>query len=183
MRHLIMVTSLVAQALGATTGIAQSIPVDSGKQVQAASRAGQPPLAVPGAFVRVTHSAVCCSSPLIGDLVSVDVDSLTIAPKMRSVSTASATLAKTSIVSLDVRRRVGSHKGVGALVGLLVGTVGGAVAGYSTACSHCDGDYRPVGALFGGVGGLFLGMIAGAIVGYTQPRYEWTPGRVANDTR
>lgn len=41
----------------------------------------------------------------------------------------------------------------------------GAVIGYSSACARCDGDWRPLGAIGGGVLGGLTGLLAGILVG------------------
>ncbi|MDB4898228.1 MAG: hypothetical protein JWN53_36 [Gemmatimonadetes bacterium] len=135
------------------------------------------PLVMPGALVRIAHTATYCRSPVVGDFVSADADSVTIVSRARNDSLPCARLGRTSIVSFDVGRRVGEHKAVGAVSGLLVGATAGSILGWSTSCSHCDGDYRAFGAVAGGVAGGLLGVIVGTVVGAFQPHYEWSPVR------
>lgn len=140
------------------------------------------PLAVPSAFVRVAHSAVCCRSPLSGDLVSLDGDSLTIAPRMRGSSNARATLARKSIASLDVGVRVGQRKAAGAPRGLIIGALAGALVGYVAGSADGSG-YGAYGAVFVGAGGAVLGLLVGTVYGSTQTHYEWIPVQPAIDRR
>ena len=59
--------------------------------------------------------------------------------------------------------------GRGAALGFLAGVGLGALLGYESACSRCDGDWRPLGAIYGGfwggLGGALLGLAFGSRVG------------------
>ena len=137
------------------------------------------PVVSPGALVRITHTAICCGSPVVGTLVSIEPDSLRLVDPFRlQASKPRAVLPRSSVVSIDIGRRLGAQKGEGATVGLLVGALAGGAIGFATACAHCDGDWRPLGALVGGVGGGLLGLIVGTAVGASRPHYEWTPARL-----
>jgi len=137
------------------------------------------PVVSPGALVRITHTAACCSSPVIGTLVSLGPDSLRIVDPFRlQASKPRAVLPRNAVVSIDVGRRLGAHKANGAALGLIAGVLAGATIGYVTACSHCDGDWRPLGAVIGGTGGGLLGAIFGTAIGSTMPHYEWTPAQL-----
>ena len=49
----------------------------------------------------------------------------------------------------------------GAGLGFLTGVALGALIGYESGCSRCDGDWRPLYAIYGG----FFGGLGGALVG------------------
>lgn len=126
----------------------------------------------PETRLRVWHNdKACCASPVIGTLVNYDADSLRLRVSTQPQPLA---LSRVSIDRIESERQAG-HAGSGALIGLAVGTVTGAIIGYSTACSHCDGDWRPLGALFGGAVGAVAGTLAGIIVGVGIRRDIWDP--------
>lgn len=131
-------------------------------------------LAVSGARVRIAHIAPCCQSPLIGDLVAIDGDSLTIAPRVRGSEATATTIARRSVVSLEVWKRVGAHKALGVVIGSLVGGLTGAVVARNS-CSRCDPEFRPFVTTVTTLGGGLLGSIVGTLVGYNIPHEEWTP--------
>jgi hypothetical protein len=137
------------------------------------------PVVAPGSFVRVAHTALCCRSPLTGTLVSVDTDSLRIWPGRPGSAKTVAIVPRTAITSIEIGQHVGEHKAVGALDGSVIGALTGGLIGYATACAHCDGDWRPFGALVVGGGGAIVGLFVGTAIGATRPHYEWTPARLA----
>jgi hypothetical protein len=133
------------------------------------------PVASPGALVRITHTAACCSNPIVGTLVSIEPDSLRLVDPFRlQASKPRAVLPRTAVVSIDVGRRVGAHKANGAALGLLIGVLAGAVIG-SQGTTH---EFRSLGAFLGGAGGGVLGLVVGTVVGATMPNYEWTPAQL-----
>jgi hypothetical protein len=125
-----------------------------------------------GVRVRVWHhSSACCVSPVIGTLVNYDVDSLRLrVPAQPQL----LVFARASIDSLQSARRA-TRTGRGALIGLGIGAVSGGIFGFSTTCSHCDGDWRGFGMLVGGGAGAILGVFSGAMIGTFFRRDVWDP--------
>ncbi|GAC1657339.1 MAG: hypothetical protein NVS4B3_23770 [Gemmatimonadaceae bacterium] len=83
-----------------------------------------------------------------------------------------------TIDRLELQRLSGSrwgHVAVGATLGLVGGALVGGAIGYNTTCAHCDGDLRPLGALFGGAEGGLLGSLIGGFIGASRPTYRWAP--------
>jgi hypothetical protein len=133
------------------------------------------PVVSPGALVRITHTATCCGSPVVGTLVSIEPDSLRIVDPFRlQANKPRAVLPRSAVASIDVGRRLGAHKADGAALGLLVGALAGAVVG-AKGTTH---EFRDIGVVFGGGAGAVLGLIFGTAIGSTMPHYEWTPAQL-----
>ena len=123
----------------------------------------------PETRVRVWHDNSCCANPLVGDLVAYDADSL----RMRAVGDGKVVaLPWISIGSIERSHRA-SRTVAGLAIGFVAGSVTGIVAGVSTACRNCDGDWRGFGAVVGGAAGAVLGTLAGAVVGTNIPHEVW----------
>ena len=133
-----------------------------------------PDVMSPDIRIRVWHNdRACCANPLIGTLFSYDADSIRV---RLPTQTEPIALSRASIDHMESARRAG-RAGVGSLTGFGVGTVAGAILGYSTSCSHCDGDWRGLGMIVGAAGGALYGTIAGAITGLVIRRDIWDPVR------
>ena len=127
------------------------------------SRSPNPITAIsPGDRLRVTHTSPCCTNPAIGIEYALDRDSLVIQPEVGAQRFA---LPRSSITRIERWNRGRTHRQTGALVGLLAGATAGGLIGYQSACGHCDGDWRPLGAISGGIAGGGVGLLAGIIVG------------------
>ena len=137
-----------------------------------ASQYGQESAGVPPeARIRVWHDNSCCANPVVGNLVAYDSDSL----RLRADgSNKLIALSRISIRSVERPHRA-SHTVPGLGLGLILGGITGGIAGRATACSHCDGDWRGLGAAVGGAEGIILGGLAGAIIGSFVEHEEWEP--------
>jgi hypothetical protein len=110
----------------------------------------------------VTHTSQCCANPAIGVEYSLDSDSLVIQQRMGAQRLA---LSRSSITEIERWNPGRRHLLAGALLGLVAGAVSAAVIGYQSNCGHCDGDWRPFGAIAGAIVGGGVGVLAGMAVG------------------
>jgi hypothetical protein len=122
-----------------------------------------------GDRLRVTHDSQCCANPSIGVEQSLTSDSLVLQPE---IGTQRVPIPRASITQIERWNAGRTHKAAGALYGLLIGASSGALVGYSTACAHCDGDWRPLGAIAGSIVGGGAGSLVGLAVG-TAHRGFW----------
>lgn len=117
----------------------------------------------PGDHLRVTHNSQCCTSPSIGFEQSLSRDTLVM---QRVAGSPPFAIPRSSIIRIERWNRGQRHLAAGAVLGFLAGALSGALIGFSTSCSHCDGDWRPLGAIagviLGGPSGLAVGMLFGA---------------------
>jgi hypothetical protein len=145
----------------------------SGQSLSAQSR----PVISTGALVRIEHTSVCCGSPVIGTLVSIETDSLRLVdPSSLQSNKPRAVLARSEILSIDVGTRIGSRAANGAVVGL----IGGALAGAAIGVQGTTREFRGLGLVAGGGAGGILGLIVGTIIGSNIPRYEWTTAQLSS---
>jgi hypothetical protein len=122
-----------------------------------------------GDRLRVTHTSQCCTSPAIGTEQSMSSDSLI----LQSPDGMRFAIGRSSITRIERWNARGrTHMGAGAMLGLLGGALAGGIIGYESQCSHCDGDWRPLGALLGVMEGGGTGLLVGLIVG-ASPRGFW----------
>jgi hypothetical protein len=129
-----------------------------------------------GALVRITHTAACCDSPVVGTLVAIEPDSLRLVSPFRLQSSKPlAVLPRGSVVSIEVGRRLGAHKAVGASIGLLAGGFSGAIIG----SQGLTREYRSAGGVLGAAAGALLGALVGTVVGSAIPHYQWTPAQLS----
>jgi hypothetical protein len=129
----------------------------------AAKQAPQPTAPIsPGDRLRVTHNGQCCTSPSIGLEQSLSRDSLVL---QSGAGTPRLAIARSNIIQIQRwnqgRRRMGSA----GLLGFFTGAALGGLIGYQSGCGHCDGDWRPLGALGGVISGGGTGLLAGMLVG------------------
>jgi hypothetical protein len=124
---------------------------------------------LPGERVRVTHNSRCCDSPLIGIQKFLTRDTLTLWLQRGTQSDAIPRENITEIARWNAGR---THKAAGVGYGFLIGAFAGGALGYSTACAHCDGDWRPLGAIAGSIVGGGAGSLVGLVVG-TARRGFW----------
>jgi hypothetical protein len=122
-----------------------------------------------GDRLRVTHTSECCPSPAIGTATSMSPDSLV----LQSSQGMRLSLGRSSITRIERWNARGrTHKAAGAALGLLGGAAIVGFIGYQSGCAHCDGDWRPLGALLGVIVGGGTGLLAGIVVG-AQHRGFW----------
>lgn len=123
----------------------------------------------PGDRLRVTHNGECCTTPTIGIEESLSRDTLVLQsePEVHRFA-----IARSNITQIERWNLGKTHVLAGTTLGFLAGAVVGGLIGYESVCSHCDGDWRPLGAfqgvMIGGVTGLVTGLLFGA-----QPRGFW----------
>ena len=128
-----------------------------------AKQAPQPMAPItPGDRLRVTHDGRCCASPSIGLEQSLTRDSLVL---QSAGGMGRLAIARSNITQIERWNEGTRHKAVGGLVGFLSGAVLGGVIGYQSACGHCDGDWRPYGAVLGVIVAGGAGLISGVLVG------------------
>lgn len=120
-----------------------------------------------GDRIRVRHNSPCCVNPSIGILTSSTRDTL----QLQS-GTQSHAIPRENITEVARWNAGRTHKGSGAGVGLLIGLLAGGALGYSSACANCDGDWRPLGVIMGGVLGGGAGALGGLLFG-AQRRGFW----------
>jgi hypothetical protein len=129
----------------------------------AAKQAAQPIAPIsPGDRLRVTHNGQCCTTPSIGLEQSLSRDTLVLQP---AVGTPRVAIARSNITQIERWNQGRRHMAAGGALGLFAGAASGGLIGYQSACAHCDGDWRPLGALLGVIVGGGTGLIAGALVG------------------
>jgi hypothetical protein len=128
-----------------------------------ANQAPQPmaPIA-PGDRLRVTHDGQCCASPSVALEQSLTRDSLVLqsgggAPRLA--------IARSNITRIERWNQGKRHKAIGGVVGFFTGAVLGGEIGYQGACGHCDGDWRPFGAIAGAIVGGGAGLVTGVLLG------------------
>ena len=128
------------------------------------AKQGPAPIAsiAPGDRLRVTHNGECCSSPSIGLEQSLSRDSLVL---QAGEGTPRLFIARSNITRIERWNEGRTHKAAGALMGFLAGAATGGLIGFQSGCGHCDGDWRPLGAVFGVVVGGSTGLLAGALFG------------------
>ncbi len=125
----------------------------------------------PGDHLRVTHNSQCCTSPSIGFEQSITLDTLVM---QRVAGSQPFAIPRSSIIRIERWNRGQRHLAAGAGLGFVAGALSGALIGYSTACAHCDGDWRPLGAIAGVILGGTTGSLAGMLFG--APRHGfWEP--------
>jgi uncharacterized protein YcfJ len=98
---------------------------------------------------------------LIGIEQSLTRDSLA----MRSEAGKQLAIARSSITEIERWNPGRTHRATGALVGSIIGAVTAGVIGYQSNCGHCDGDWRPYGAIAGGIVGGGIGLATGFLIG------------------
>ena len=121
-----------------------------------------------GDRLRVTHTSQCCTNPAIGIEYSLDSDTLVLQPE---VGVQRFALARSSISGIERWHPGRRHLLAGALIGFVVVAVPASVISYQTNCGHCDGDWRPFGAVAGAILGGGAGLLAGMIVGSRRHSY------------
>jgi hypothetical protein len=143
-----------------------------------ANQAPQPmgPIA-PGDRLRVTHDGHCCTSPSIGLEQSLSRDSLVLQPERGAPRIA---IARSNITQIERWKEGRTHRARDALLGFLAGAAAGGLSGYQSACGHCDGDWRPFGAILGVIGGGSVGLLAGFVVGLRHGFWEIVPQLTAS---
>lgn len=138
-----------------------------------ANQAPEPraPIAI-GDRLRITHDAHCCTSPSTGVVQSLTPDSIVLQSRGRPPRLA---IARSNIYRIERWNDHETHMARGALVGVLTGAIAGGVLGFQNACSHCDGDWRGLGAFYGVVGGGLVGLLAGLVVGSHYGFWQTVP--------
>jgi hypothetical protein len=117
----------------------------------------------PGDRLRVTHNSQCCTSPAIGIEQSQSGDSLVL--QQRVAGMPRLAIARSNITRIERWNRGQTNMFNDAMLGMLAGAATGALIGYQSACGHCDGDWRPLGAMLGVIVGGGTGLVAGTLVG------------------
>src|SRR3954469_24542435 len=103
----------------------------------------------PGDRLRVTHSSACCTSPSIGIEQSANPDTLFLQP---IAGNQRFMIPRSSINKIERWNRGQTHMIAGGMLGLLGGAASGAVVGYASGCHrNCDGDWRALTAIMGGI--------------------------------
>jgi hypothetical protein len=125
----------------------------------------------PGDRLRVTHSSQCCTSPSIGIEQSLSGDSLVL---QSAAGMARFAIARSNITQIERWNQGQRHMASGAVLGILAGAAIGGFTGYQSGCGHCDGDWRPLGALLGVIVGGGSGLVAGTLIG-AHRRGFWEP--------
>ena len=125
----------------------------------------------PGDHLRVTHNSQCCTSPSIGFEQSLNRDTLVM---QRVAGSPPFAIPRSSIIRIERWNRGQRHLAAGAVLGFVAGALSGALIGFSTSCSHCDGDWRPLGAIVGVILGGPTGLLAGMLFG-AQRHGFWEP--------
>ena len=120
---------------------------------------------VPGDRLRVTHISTCCANPSIGIEHSLSADSLVIQAQPDKAQFA---IGRSSITQIERWNRGRTHIAAGALIGSLAGAATGGLIGYQSGCGHCDGDWRPLGAISGIIVGGGVGLLTGILIGARQ---------------
>jgi hypothetical protein len=140
---------------------------------QRANEAPQPvaPIAE-GDRLRVTHDAECCTSPSIGVVQSLPADSLVLQSREGKTRIA---IALSRIYRIERWNNHETRMARGALVGFLAGAAAGGLIGFQSACGHCDGDWRGLGASFGVLVGGLAGLLGGLFVGSHYGFWETVP--------
>jgi hypothetical protein len=121
----------------------------------------------------VTHTSQCCANPAIGIERSLDSDSLIM---QSEVSTQRFALPRSSITQIERWNPGRRHRLAGALLGLVAGAASLSVIGYQSNCGHCDGDWRPFGAIAGAIVGGGIGALTGMLIGtYRHGSWQTIP--------